>query len=84
MRCPNTQNLEVHHISKYRGNGSDNAVVLCHSCHVNTPSYGVPGFSPEPFSEFTKLFAKLSAGYQCQCTKDSWCHLVPQSTKTAR
>lgn len=42
-RCPNTRNLEFHHITAISSGGSDNlsnCEVLCHDCHVLTQTYG--------------------------------------------
>ncbi|MCK5028795.1 MAG: hypothetical protein KAR57_04120 [Bacteroidales bacterium] len=73
-RCTRTTNLEVHHISRKGGSGINNAQVLCQECHENTPSYGSPGESPEPFSAQVKVLAKVAAGNQCQCNNNSGCH----------
>lgn len=73
-RCFNTRNLEVHHKRVDGGNGLDNAMVLCHKCHVNTHSYGDSNHkSPEPFSEETKKAALKRAGNRCECTKGTCC-----------
>ena len=72
-RCKNTTNLEVHHIDRGAGNSLINSQVLCHDCHVNTRTYGQPGFTPPDFESLTKDMAKRRAGFQCQCRRDS-CH----------
>ena len=73
FRCPATSNLEVHHKDRSGSNNIGNAQVLCHSCHVNTPSYGARGRSPPDFTEATKQEALDNAGHQCECTRDN-CH----------
>ncbi len=73
-RCTKTYGLEVHHKSRYGGNGLDNAEVLCQPCHEATPSYGTPGGSPPDFSEQTKQAALRRAGNQCECTRTGGCH----------
>lgn len=73
-RCSRTWGLEVHHKRVDGGNGLDNAMVLCHPCHVNTSSYGDTGHnSPEPFTETTKKLALARAGNQCECQKGTCC-----------
>lgn len=73
-RCLRTWDLEVHHKNVKAGNELDNAVVLCHKCHVNTASYGDTNHkSPEPFSQETKDKALRRANYQCECTKGDCC-----------
>lgn len=73
-RCRRTNNLEVHHKRIDGGNGLDNAMVLCHTCHVNTSSYGDSTHSSPPaFSEEVKEKAKERAGYRCECEKGDCC-----------
>ena len=72
-RCNSTKNLEVHHKRRDGGNGIENAEVLCSDCHAKTATYGVPGESPKPFSEFTKNLALALAGDKCECTREN-CH----------
>lgn len=73
-RCTRTSGLEVHHKSRYGGNGLDNAEVLCQPCHEATSSYGTPGVSPPDFSEETRQAALRRAGNQCECTRTGGCH----------
>ena len=74
-RCLNTKDLEVHHIRIDGGNDLDNAMVLCHRCHVNTDSYGDSNHkSPPAFSETTKILALARAGNRCECTKGTCCN----------
>ncbi len=73
-RCARTYGLEVHHKRVDGGNGLDNAMVLCHQCHVNTSSYGDSNhISPEPFTATTKILALARAGNRCECTKGTCC-----------
>jgi hypothetical protein len=72
-RCTKTTNLEVHHMNKYGLNTLSNAKVLCHSCHVNTHTYGDPGHSATPFPQSVKDEAIKNAGNRCQCERD-YCH----------
>jgi len=73
-RCNRTRDLEVHHKRIDGGNGLDNAMVLCHQCHVNTCSYGDSNHkSPEPFTATTKILALARAGYRCECEKGECC-----------
>lgn len=73
-RCKRNFDLEVHHKRINGGNGLDNAMVLCHQCHVNTSSYGNSNHeSPEPFTLTTKIQALLRAGYRCECEKGECC-----------
>jgi len=73
-RCKNTTDLEVHHKRRDGGNTIDNAEVLCHACHTNTSTYGVPGDSPKPFSPATKAAAMERAGYRCECRRTTCGH----------
>lgn len=73
-RCTNSNNLEVHHKRRDGGNGIDNAIVLCSSCHSKTATYGVSGKSPEPFDQLTKTVAMITAKYRCECTMDICVH----------
>lgn len=74
-RCFNTKDLEVHHKRIDGGNNLDNAMVLCHRCHVNTDSYGDSNHkSPPAFSETTKILALARAGNRCECTKGTCCN----------
>lgn len=73
LRCSSTRNLEIHHVTRTGGNQLNNAQVLCHDCHVNTQTYGVPGNSPAPFTQDTKDAALRRAGNRCECTRDR-CH----------
>jgi len=72
-RCNSATKLEIHHIYRTGGNVLNNAEVLCHTCHTNTRSYGVPGTSPPKFSEEVKNDALRMAGGRCQCTRNN-CH----------
>jgi 5-methylcytosine-specific restriction endonuclease McrA len=69
-RCTATRKLEVHHKRIDGGNGLENALVLCQSCHTNTSSYGTHGHNPPDFSETTKQAALKRARDRCECTKD--------------
>lgn len=73
-RCKNTVNLEVHHKRRDGGNKLENAEVLCHDCHTNTSTYGMPGDSPAPFSQATKEAALKRAGYRCECRRTTCGH----------
>jgi len=73
-RCRNNRDLEVHHKRRDGGNGIENAEVLCHACHVNTSTYGMPGQSPTPFSQETKDKALHRAGNRCECTSKECTH----------
>lgn len=73
-RCTKTYGLEVHHKDRGGGNDLSNAEVLCQPCHEATPSYGVPGRSPPPFSEDTKERALRRAGNRCECERTGGCH----------
>ena len=73
-RCKATENLEIHHKRRDGGNGIENAQVLCHSCHVNTSTYGVEGKSPPEFSSEIKDDALFHAGNRCECVKEG-CHV---------
>jgi hypothetical protein len=73
-RCKRTRDLDVHHKRRDRGNGLDNAAVLCPFCHQATPTFGTPGESPPPFSEAIKQAALKGAGNQCECTSTRGCH----------
>ena len=72
-RCRCTSDLEVHHINRNEGDTLSNAKVLCHDCHVNTLTYGVPGDSPEPFPQSVKKAALMRAGNRCECERQ-YCH----------
>lgn len=73
-RCTRTRELEVHHKRRDGGNSLANAEVLCKKCHAATSSYGTPGQSPPPFSDQTKLAARIRAGNRCECTRTGGCH----------
>ena len=73
-RCNSIGELFVHHKRRDGGNDIDNAEVLCHTCHVNTSSYGIEGKSPPEFSEETKIAAKERAGHRCECERVG-CHV---------
>jgi len=72
-KCLSQTNLEIHHRNRGKGNELSNAEVLCHDCHVNTKSYGMPGFNPPDFTDTTKVIVKTLAGNRCQCTREN-CH----------
>jgi hypothetical protein len=76
VRCTQKDNLEVHHKSGARGNGIDDAKVLCQQCHEAASADGTPGKSPPKFSEATKKHALANAGNQCQCESSGGCHGV--------
>ena len=80
-RCNSKEKLEVHHKRRDGGNDIKNAQVLCHECHVNTTSYGVPGKSPPDFSAETKEEALLNAGNCCECEKEG-CHIGVDEQKS--
>ena len=73
-RCWRKQNLEVHHIRRDGGDGLSNAQVLCHRCHEETSTYGVPDGAEEPFDEVNKQRALDRADNQCECTCTRGCH----------
>jgi 5-methylcytosine-specific restriction endonuclease McrA len=73
-RCNATENLEVHHIRRDRGNDLENAKVLCHRCHENTDTYGRHGENPPDFSEETRRIALERAGNRCECER-VFCHI---------
>jgi hypothetical protein len=73
-RCNRATKLEVHHRRRDGGNAESNAQVLCQECHSYTSTYGVPGDSPEPFSQFTKSYVLTMAGQRCECESDRGCH----------
>lgn len=73
-RCTKTANLEVHHIRRDGGNGLNNAMVLCQTCHVATSTYGVPGTTPPAFPQSVKDQALRNAGNRCECTSTRGCH----------
>ncbi len=73
-RCIRTTNLEVHHKRVDGGNDLDNAMVLCHQCHVNTCTYGDSNHkSPPAFTQEVKDKALKRADYRCECTKGDCC-----------
>ena len=73
-RCCRTWDLEVHHKRIDGGNGEDNAMVLCHKCHLNTCTYGDQNHkSPPPFTQEVKDKALRRAGYRCECEKQTCC-----------
>jgi len=72
-RCTRTYDLEIHHVNRGGSNTLSNAEVLCHSCHVNTETFGKEGYHPDPFPESVKEDALIIAGNQCQCKRDN-CH----------
>lgn len=73
-RCKRTDGLEVHHKRRSQGNRLSNAIVLCRPCYEKAPSYGLPGPSPEPFTEATTQRALQQAGQRCQCKSSRDCH----------
>jgi 5-methylcytosine-specific restriction endonuclease McrA len=73
-RCAVRSNLGIHHIRRDGGNGLENAEVLCQKCHKATATFPVPGKSPVPFDQETKVKALRQAGGQCQCARTSDCH----------
>jgi len=73
-RCTRTTNLEVHHKRRDGGNDLPNAEVLCHTCHVATSTYVMPGTSPPRFSAATRDLALLLAGYRCERTRTGGCY----------
>jgi len=73
-RCKRSDQLEVHHKRRGKGNHLSNATVLCRPCLEKTPFYGMPGPSPEAFSEATRREALRRAGNRCQCTSSRGCH----------
>ena len=73
-RCTRTSGLEVHHKNRKGGNDLGNAEVLCHPCHVATPTYGKEGPEPPDFTEETKRKARQDAGGQCECVRTGGCH----------
>ncbi len=73
-RCERTWDLEVHHKRVDGGNGLNNAMVLCRTCHKNTSSWCDPNHrSPEPFSDSIKKQALERAGNRCECEKGTCC-----------
>ncbi len=73
-RCKRSDELEVHHKRRGKGNRLSNATVLCRPCLEKTPFYGLSGPSPEPFTETTRRQAMERAGNRCQCTSSRDCH----------
>lgn len=73
-RCKERDELEVHHKRPGKGNRLSNATVLCRPCRAKTPFYGMPGASPEPFTEAVEQEALRRAGNRCQCTSSRGCH----------
>lgn len=72
-RCDATNRLEVRHKRKDRGNGIENAIVLCSDCYANKNALDAPGNSAPPFTDLTKAFALRNAGHRCECMKQN-CH----------
>ena len=73
-RCAQQHDLKVHRKACDGGKDLGNAKVLCNPCHEATSTYGIPGSTPSPFSDYTKVKALLRAGHQCECTRVSGCH----------
>jgi hypothetical protein len=73
-RCKRTGDLEVHHKRRNQGNRLSNAIVMCRPCYQKTPFNGLPGPSPEPFTEETTRYALRKAGHRCECKSSRGCH----------
>jgi hypothetical protein len=73
-RCLRTADLEVHYIRRDRGQGLDNATVLCRHCYELMDSSPPAGPEPPPFSDEIKRQALERAGDRCECESSGGCH----------
>lgn len=72
-RCEATNRLEVRHKRADRGNGIENAIVLCQDCYATRIANRKPVNAPPPFDALTKAFALRNAGHRCECLMQD-CH----------